>query len=248
MSKSNTVTPSDKVYKLKNGSPLSFTLSSRNHPRFPLMWYDEKNNVNRALRYAVNQKSPFEDEQDGNAILEPVVFEDGLLYVPKTNPVLQQFMHYHPQNGIVFVEVNNEKDAAEEMEDINFEVDAMIEARKLTIDQIEIVYRVLFSKDPSKITSTELRRDILIYAKKDPKHFLNVIEDPTLKHQSKVRLFFDNGLLTLKNNGKEIWFNTNSNKKRMMTVPFGDDPYFAAAQYLQTDEGLDALKLLESVS
>ena len=50
----------DKVYKLKIGSPLSYTLSSRNHPRFPLMWYDEKNNQNRALRYSVNQKSPFE--------------------------------------------------------------------------------------------------------------------------------------------------------------------------------------------
>jgi len=32
----------DKVYKLKIGNPLSYTLASRNHPRFPLMWYDEK--------------------------------------------------------------------------------------------------------------------------------------------------------------------------------------------------------------
>jgi hypothetical protein len=34
--------PIDKVYKLKIGTPLSYTLASRNHPRFPLMWYDEK--------------------------------------------------------------------------------------------------------------------------------------------------------------------------------------------------------------
>ena len=73
----------DKVYKLKIGSPLSYTLASRNHPRFPLMWFDEKNNQNRALRYATNQKSPFEDEQDGNAIIESIVFEDGFLRVPK---------------------------------------------------------------------------------------------------------------------------------------------------------------------
>ena len=40
------------------------------------MWYDEDKNVNRVLRYAVNQKTPFEDEQDGNAItinLDPKV-------------------------------------------------------------------------------------------------------------------------------------------------------------------------------
>ena len=98
------VTPVDKVYRLLNGNPLSYTLASRNTQRFPLMWYDEKNNVNRPLRYASNQKSPFEDEQDGSAILEPIVFEDGLLRVPKNNPVLQEFLHYHPLNGIVFIE------------------------------------------------------------------------------------------------------------------------------------------------
>jgi hypothetical protein len=83
--------PVDKTYKLINGlSPLSYTIPSRNSRRTPLLWYDEKNNVSRALRYARNQKSPFEDEQDGNAILEPIVFEDGFLFAPKTNPALQQ--------------------------------------------------------------------------------------------------------------------------------------------------------------
>jgi hypothetical protein len=52
-----TIIIADKVYKLKVGNPLSYTLASRNHPRFPLMWFDEKNNQNRALRYSVNQKS-----------------------------------------------------------------------------------------------------------------------------------------------------------------------------------------------
>jgi len=86
-------TPSvDKVYKLKIGNPLSYTLASRNHPRFPLMWFDEKKQQNRPLRYAVNQKSPFEDEQDGNAIIEPIVFEDGFLSVQRTNPVKSKFI------------------------------------------------------------------------------------------------------------------------------------------------------------
>ena len=47
------------------------------------MYFDERQELNRALRYARNQKSPFEDEQDGNAIVEPIVFEDGFLSVPK---------------------------------------------------------------------------------------------------------------------------------------------------------------------
>lgn len=242
---SKNTTPTNKTYRLLNGSPLSYVLPSRNNPRYPLMWYDEKNNVNRALRYATNQKSPFEDEQDGNAILEPIVFEDGLLTVPKNNPALQQFLHYHPLNGKVFTEVDKEKDASAEVQDLNVEVDALIEARQLSIDQIEMVSRVIFGKDPSTISTAELRRDILVFAKNNPRDFLDIINDPELKFQAKVRMFFENNLLILKNNNKEVWFNTQTNKKKMMTIPFGDEPHDAAASYLQSDEGLDSLKMLE---
>lgn len=243
-----TLTPTDKVYKLKNGSPLSYTLASRNHPRFPLMWYDEKNNINRALRYASNQKSPFEDEQDGNIIVEAIVFEDGFLRVPRTNPVLQMFLHYHPLNGSAFAEVDKEKDAAAEVEDLNIEVEALIEARQLGIEQIEMLTRVMFGKDPSTVSTAELRRDILVYAKNEPKEFLSILNDPELKFQAKVRLFFENKLLALRNNDKEVWYNTSSNKKKMLSIPFGEDPYEVVAHFLRSDEGIDSLKMLEAVS
>lgn len=238
--------PVDKVYKLKSGTPLSYTLASRNQARFPLMWYDEKNNVNRALRYAVNQKSPFEDEQDGNAILEPIVFEDGFLRVPKTNPVLQQFLHYHPFNGILFAEVDKEKEASDEVYELNLEVDALVEARQLSIEQVETLTRVLFGKDPSMISTAELKRDLLIYAKQDPKGFLNTLNDPELRFQSKIYTFFEKKLLILKNNDREIWFNTNSNKKKMCSIPFGVNPADMAYDFLKSDEGIDSLKMLES--
>jgi len=241
------VTPVDKVYKLKIGNPLSYTLASRNHPRFPLMWFDEKNNVNRALRYATNQKSPFEDEQDGNAIIEPIIFEDGFLRVPKQNPVLQQFLHYHPLNGIIFTEVDKEKEAADEVNDLNLEVEALVEARQLTIEQIETLTRVMFGKDPSTVSTAELKRDILVFAKTDPREFLNILNDPELKFQAKIRMFFENKLLILRNNDKEIWFNTATNKKKMMSIPYGEDPYEIAGGFLQSDEGIDSLRMLDAI-
>jgi len=237
----------DKVYKLKIGSPLSYTLASRNHPRFPLMWFDEKNNQNRALRYAVNQKSPFEDEQDGNTIIEPIIFEDGFLRVPRTNPVLQEFLHYHPLNSIIFTEVDKEKDATAEVQDLNVEVDALIEARQLSIDQIETLTRVLFGKDPSTVSTAELKRDILVYAKTEPQEFLNVLNDPELKFQAKVRKFFEEKLLVLRNGDKEVWYNTSTNKKKMLSVPFGEDPFNMVGHFLQSDEGIDSLKMLETI-
>ena len=60
----------DKQYKLLGDTaPLSYMLASRHTRRFPLLWFDEEKGENRALRYARNQKSPFEDEQDGNCYI-----------------------------------------------------------------------------------------------------------------------------------------------------------------------------------
>lgn len=239
--------PVDKVYKLKGKvAPLSYTIPSRNTKRYPLLWYDEENNVNRPLRYAINQKTPFEDEQDGNAIVEPVIFENGFLSVPKNNPVLQSFLHYHPLNGRTFIEMDNEKDAAQEVESLSFEVDALIQARQLNLEQLETVCRVLFGKDPARYTSAELKRDVLVYAKRDPRGFLSILEDPMLQLQSNVHMFFESKLLTFRNGQKEVWFNTNSNKKKMLTVPYGEDPYFSVANFLKTDDGIDVLKMLEN--
>ena len=241
-----TVVSVDKVYKLTIGNPLSYSLASRNHPRFPLMWYDEKKNENRALRYAINQKSPFEDEQDGNAIIEPIMFEDGFLSVPRTNPALQAFLHYHPLNGRIFVEVDDEKDAVYEVESLDLEIDALVEARKLSLQQLETLTRVMFGKDPSTISTAELKRDILLFAKNDPRGFLTVLNDPELQFQDKIRLFFGEKLLGMRNNDKEVWFNTPTNKKKMVSIPYGEDPYDIVAGFLQSDEGIDALKMLEA--
>jgi len=240
-------TPKDKSYKLKKDvAPLSYMLPSRNSRRVPLLYFDTESGVNKPLRYAVNQKTPFEDEQDGNAILEPIIFEDGFLFVPKNNPVLQEFLHYHPQSGSVFVEVDNEKDASKEVEILNIEVDALIEARKLNIEQVETLSRVLFGHDISKFTTSELKRDILIFAKRDPHSFMSAINDPMLKLQGKVALFFDQNILSFRNNRKDVFYNTSSNKKKMLTVPYGEDPIYIVSSFLKSDDGIEALKMLES--
>ena len=163
-------------YKLtREAAPLSFMLPTRNSRRFPLMYFDEDTGENRALRYAKNQKSPFEDEQDGNAILEPVIFEDGFLNVGKENQVLQKFLSLHPLNGKRFVEVDEAKDAAAIVNILNLEVDALIEARNLSVDMVENVSRVLFGTDTSRTSTAELRRDILVYAKREPQNFINIL-------------------------------------------------------------------------
>ena len=238
----------DKHYRLTRGkAPLTFTLPSRNSKRYALLHFDEKQGYNRALRYATNQKSPFEDEQDGNAVLAPVVFTDGLLHVPAQNQTLQHFLALHPLNGIKFEEVNEEKNAKDEVESLDLEVDALIEARGLSVDMMETVARILFNVDVTTMTTSELKRDILVFAKRDPRGFLSVVTDPELQHNGRVAMFFDAKLIAFRNNKKEVYFNTPSNKKRMMAVPFGDDPISAVQSYFKTDEGIEQFEALEGL-
>jgi len=236
----------DKTYRLlRDAAPLSFMLPVRNSRRSPLLHFDEDKGINRPLRYAVNQKSPFEDEQDGNAIVEPVVFEDGFLQVSRTNQVLQEFLHYHPLNGKRFAEINEEKDASEIVEALNAEVDALVEARKLTIEQLETIARVVIGAGASSMTTSELRRDMLIFAKNAPKDFLSIISDPAVKLQSTVQKFFDDRLLSFRNQKKEVYFNLPGNKKRLMSIPYGEEPMYVVTSYMQSDEGVDILEYLE---
>ena len=242
------ITIVDKVYKLtREAAPLSLYIPSSGSRRKPLLWFDEEKGMNRVLRYSPNQKSPFEDEQDENVVRVPIEFEDGFLRVPKTNPVLQQFLYYHPLNGKRFIEVDNEKDASKELDRINMEADALIEARALTIDQLETIGRVILGANVERMSTSELKRDVLIYVKRYPEEFLRQINDPLLKLQSNVQLFFDKGLLSFRNKQKEVWFNTSTNKTKMLTVPFGEDPIYIVSSFLQSDDGIEALKMLESM-
>lgn len=236
----------DRVYKLtRDRAPLSCIIPSRNSRRNPLLYFDQDKGYNRALRYARNQKSCFEDEQDGTAIVEPIVFEDGMLQVPKTNPILQEFLHYHPMNGKKFIEVDYSKDASEQIERLNVEVDALIEAKSLSLEQCEQVGRVLFSKDVTMMSTAELKRDILVFAKKNPSVFLRALSDPSLKLQSTVQQMFDTKVLSFRNKKRDVHYNLEGNRKRMTTIPFGVDPIEYLSDWFKTDEGVEVLQFLE---
>ena len=243
--KTETTLKVDKIYRLRRGvAPLSYILPSRNSHRHPLMYFDEEKGYNRALRYSPNQKTPFEDEQDKNVILQPIIFENGFLKVPKTDPVLQYFLEIHPDNGIKFEEVNNERDAEQDLEDINYEVDALIAAKQMDLSSLERIGRVILGRDVTKMSTAELKRDVLVYARNNPKDFLDTIDDPMTDITSTVALLFDKNLLSWRS-GKDVHFNLPNNKKRMLTVPHGEDRDYIVASYLQSDEGLETLKLLE---
>ena len=236
----------DKTYKLtKDKAPLSYTIPSRNTKRKSLLYFDDKTGVNRSLRYAKNQKSIFEDEQDGNVLLEPIVFEDGFLRVPKQNQILQEFLAYHPANGKEFVEVDREQDASAEVENLDLALEAQVLAKDLDVEMLETIARVVIGLNIEKMTSAELKRDVRLFTKRYPGEFMESINDPLLSLQNKCAKFFSEGLLVLKNK-KDVYYNLKGNKNKLLTVPYGEDPLFILASFLQSDEGIEVLRILES--
>ena len=238
-----------KLYKLTgNKAPLSYMLSSRHSQRSPLLYFDEEQGINRPLRYARNQKSPFEDKQDGNAILEPIVFDDGMLVAQKEDQVLQEFLHYHPGNGKVFVEVNKEQDALDELSDAESVLEAQIIAKELSSNTQKLlqVSRVLLGNVVDNMTIPELKRDLLIYSKNNPEDFINTINDPMLQLQDDVYQIFKAGFLQTRNNGKEVYYNLPNNKKRLISVPFGEDANWIVGSFFQSDDGVEIYKLLKN--
>ena len=242
---SNSKEISDKLYVLKRKTfPISFMLASRNTTRRSLLYFDTKTNTNRPLRYAVNQKSPFEDEQDGNFILEPIIFDDGLLSVPKENQVLQMFLAYHPDNGSVFEEVDTKRDASAQIDSINIQLDAQVAARELDIATAEAIARVMMGTRVDRLSSEELRRDLMLFARNNPYDFLQLLNDPELKLQNIAVKALQDGTFLLKNKNRDIFFNLQDNKKKLMGVPFGEDPTRLLASWLQSNDGLETYEYL----
>ena len=159
----------DRMYRLTgNKQPLSHWFKSRG-----LYYFDEELGYEREIMYAENQKTVFVDEMQGQVVRGRIIFRNGILAVPKNKVTLQKMLSiYHPQAGKSWEEVSKTKEAKEDLEDINIEIDALIAAREMDIDMAEAIMRVEVGSKVTEMSSKELKRDLLIFAKNNPEMFL----------------------------------------------------------------------------
>lgn len=230
----------DRLYTLKSGKkPLTYTIRSKN-----IFWFDEEKGYERELKYTVNQKTPFVDEFNGNARLEHIVFENGMLLVPKEKQVLQKMLSiYHPDRNKIFEEYDAELEAQEDLDIIEAEVDALILARQMDVDQAEAILRVELGSKVSEMTSKELKRDLLIFARKEPKLFVELANDENVNIRNVGVKAAEAGIIKLSDDQRT--FKWASNGRILMTVPFDENPYSALAAWFKTDEGVEVYKTIE---
>ena len=150
---------------------------------------------------------------------------------------------YHPDNGIVYEEFDAVQEATDDLVDIEMEIEALNIAKDLDVDHAEAILRVEQGSEVSNMTSRELKRDVLVFAKKNPKLFMNLVNDDNVEVRNFGIKAVEADILRLSNDQRT--FTWASNKRKVMTVPFDEHPYSALAAFFKTDEGLEVYKNIE---
>lgn len=235
----------DRVYILKEEmSPVAATIASRHSRRKPLMWFDETKGYQRELRYATNHPSPFIDEQKGTATLGHIVFRNGQLNVPKENQALQLLLSvYHPRLNKLYKEFAPEKIADNQVDWIELEIAALNLAQSLDIDASEAILRVEQGSKVSKMSSKEIKRDLLVYARNNPQAFIELAQDDNVQLRNIGVKAVEANIIKLDDNNRV--FKWASNGRKLFTVPFEEQPYSALAAWFKTDEGVEVFNAIE---
>ena len=230
----------DRVYYLKGGKkPLSRSIKSAG-----IYYFDKEKGYERELKYCQNQKTPFVDEMKGDQRLEHIIFRAGSLFVPKEKTVLQKLLSlYHPNKDTIYEEHKPAAIAADEIDVLNMQVDALVAARNIDIDMAEAIMRVERGSDVSNLSSKELKRDLLVFARNNPKLFLELADDENVMLRNFGIKAVEAGILRLSTDQRNFMWGANGRK--LMVIPFDEHPYTALAHWFKTDEGMEIYSNIE---
>jgi len=93
------------------------------------------------------------------------------------------------------------------------------------------------------MTSKELKRDVILYAKNNPQLLLQLANDENVVIRAVGVRAVEAGILKLAPDQRT--FNWASNGRKIMTVPFDENPYSALAAFFKTDDGIEIYQSIE---
>jgi hypothetical protein len=235
----------DRIYYLKgNKSPLTLTIPGKHTRKHALLYFDKDEGKQREIRYATNQDSPLVDEQKGEATLGHITFKDGDLKVPKEKQNLQKLLSlYHPLKGRMYEEFSAVEEAVDQLDILDLQIDALNAARSMDVDQAEAILRVELGSKVNEMSSKELRRDLLLFARNNPALFINLANDENVQLRNFAIRAQENSIISLSQDQRTFtWVSTG---RKLMNVPFDENPYSAFAAFLKTDEGVEIYKSID---
>tara|TARA_R110002012_G_scaffold157808_1_gene319069 strand:+ start:23 stop:856 length:834 start_codon:yes stop_codon:yes gene_type:complete len=236
----NTWEIKDRMYYLKGKKkPLSRSIRSAN-----IHWFDEEKGYERELKNTSNQRTMFVDEMKGDQRLEHIVFRSGFLMIPKEKTVLQKLLSlYHPDRDVLYYEDKPVETAKNQLDWLEFEVEALGIAKDMDIDLAEAIMRAEIGSKVNSLSSKELRRDLLLFARSNPRLFIELTTDSNVKLRNFGIKAVEAGIIKISSDQR--YFMWGSNNRKLMTVPFDEHPYSALAAWFKTDEGMEIYSNIE---
>jgi|TARA_R100000027_G_C2241952_1_gene92284 hypothetical protein len=230
----------DRIYYLKgNKKPLSHSIRSAN-----VYWFDNEKGYERELKYCQNQKTPFVDEMQGEHRLSHIIFRSGTLFVEKEKTVLQKLLSlYHPDKDKLYYEHKPVEIAENQLDWLEFEIEALTLAKNIDIDLAEAIMRVEVGSRVTEMSSKELKRDLLLFAKRSPRLFIELVTDDNVQLRNFGIRAVEQGIIKI--SGDQRNFLWASNDRKLMTIPFDEHPYSALAAWFKTDEGMEVYSNIE---
>ena len=235
----------DRLYYLTGRhTPLTHTIPCKHTTKHSLLYFDTKKGTQKELRYATNHDSPFKENQKGEATLGHIQFLNGDLRVPKEKQNLQKLLSlYHPLKGRVYEEFDPVEEAYDDLELLDLQTDAAVFAREMDIDDAEAILRVEIGSAVSELSSKEIKRDLRLFARSNPELFLELAQDENVGLRNTAIKATEAGVIALSQDQRT--FSWASNGRKLMNVPFDENPYSAMAAYFKTDEGGEVFRSIE---
>ena len=229
--------------------PLTTVISARQ------LIYDDKTNSRRYIRCAKGETSIFEDEQSPNALVERIIFRNGVFTAHEKDPHIVNFLNAcdwnesNPQRDTrvkaVFYEQNDEQDAKELNEEFNTSYEAETIARNMDFESLlDFCRSARINIDRS---AEEIKFDVFRTARNEPEYFLDVYNDPVMKRLSKVRKAEEEGILYFDNAKRQAFLVQSGNKQSVKVLPLGVEMRQAFAEWTFENEGKETYNHIEKL-
>jgi len=116
-------------------------------------------------------------------------------------------------------------------------------ARDMDIDTAEAIMRVEVGSRVTDMSSKELKRDLMIFSKNNPKLFIDLAQDDNVQLRNFGIKAIEANIIKLSQDQR--YFTWGTTDRKLVTVPFDENPYSALAAWFKTDEGVEVFKTIE---
>jgi hypothetical protein len=202
-----------------------------------------ENGKTREIRYCPDEPSVYRDEQYNDSRRAPIMFLEGRLFVRPDQPNLSEYMSLHPGNkangGNLFYLVDETKERQVDLDKEYLVVDAVSMIRTKQLDEILAVATALSINIDRNVD--EIKHDLLIFAKKNPKSFIDSFDNPIVEMKAMLRQADKYQIIKMSDDGVR-WFDTG---KLILSVPAGKDPLDVMMRWCLTETAAPVVAEIE---